>query len=166
MDMKGHILLALREEFDEWEALLASLSTDQLATPLLPSEWTVKDVMVHLWAWQQRSIARVQAALEGHEPVFQRWHLQLDVDSAENTDQVNDWIYQANRSRSWAEVHQMWRDGFLSYLELGGKVMEVDLLDSERYPWMKGYPLVTSQLSSYDHHKEHLDKLQAWLAER
>jgi len=163
--MKDHILLALREKYDEWEALLASLSAKQIAAPMLPSEWTVKDVMVHLWAWQQRSIARMQAALEGHEPIFPRWNPQLDADAVASTDQVNDWIYQANRGRSWAEVHQMWQDGFLRFLELGGKVAEIDLLDSERYPWLKGNPLALVQLGSYDHHKEHLEKLQAWLME-
>ena len=60
--MQDHILAALRELFDNWESLLASLSEAQITTPLLPSPWSTKDVVAHLWAWQQRSIARRQEA--------------------------------------------------------------------------------------------------------
>ncbi len=62
MNMKQHILAAVREEFDRWEELLASLSEEQITALLLLSIWSIKDVMAHLMAWQQRYIARVQAA--------------------------------------------------------------------------------------------------------
>lgn len=163
MDMKEHILSALREEFNRWEELLASMSEEQIAAPLLPSEWSTIDVMNHLWAWQQRSIARMQAALHNREPDFPRWHAEIDPNAEGNTDQINDWIYRAYRDRPWSEVHQSWRDGFLKFLESGEGILERDLLDAGRYPWMEERPLAFVLLASYDHHQEHLEKLQAWL---
>lgn len=66
--MKRHILTALREEFDHWEELIIPMSETQVSTPLSPSHWSVKDIVVHLWAWLARSIARIEAVLHNREP--------------------------------------------------------------------------------------------------
>lgn len=165
MNMKGHILAALREEFDHWEELLAGLSEEQISTPLLPSNWSIKDVMAHLRAWQQRSIARFEAAQLDREPEFPKWSADIDPDSEGNTDQINAWIYETYRDQSWSQVHQNWRAGFSRFLDLAETISERDLLDTGRYPWLKGYPLAYILMASYDHHQEHLEKLQTWLQE-
>jgi hypothetical protein len=54
-NMKARILTAPRELFDRWDALLATMSIDQITAALAPSTWSTKDVMAHLMAWQQRS---------------------------------------------------------------------------------------------------------------
>ena len=92
MYMKRHILTALREEFNRWEELLAGMSDEQITTPHLPSNWSIKDEIAHLRAWQQRSIARLEAALLNREPEFPKWLPELDPDSEGNTDQTNAWI--------------------------------------------------------------------------
>lgn len=47
MNDKQGILLALREEFNRWEALLASLSEAQITAPQLADNWSIKDVITH-----------------------------------------------------------------------------------------------------------------------
>jgi hypothetical protein len=165
MDMKEHILAGLREEFDRWEELLTSLSEEQISTPLLPSNWSTKDVIAHVMAWQQRSIARVEAALNNQEPEFPRWPTELDPDAEGNTEPINAWIYETYRDQPWSKVHEDWSKGFQRFLDSANKISERDLLDSGRYPWLKGYPLAYILLASYDHHQEHLEKLQTWLEE-
>ena len=166
MNMKEHILTALREQFDRWEELLASMSEEQIKAPLLPSEWSIKDVIAHLRAWQQRSIARMEAALFNREPEFPMWLAGIDPDSESYTDQVNAWIFENGREQPWVKVYRSWSEGFLRFLESGEGVSEKDLLDSNRYPWLKGYPLAYILLASYDHHQEHYEKLLAWLQEQ
>jgi hypothetical protein len=163
MNMKEHILAALREQFNRWEALLASLSDEQINTPLLPSHWSVKDGIAHLWAWQQRSIARMEAGVGDQEPEFPQWHPGLDPDSEGNTEVINDWIYKTYRNQPWLQVHQDWKVGFQRFLTLGEAVPEKNLLDSGRYRWLAGHPLAFILVASYDHHQEHLEKLLAWL---
>ena len=165
MNMKQHILTALREEFDQWEELLDTMSEEQILTPLLPSNWSIKDVIAHLRAWQQRSIARCEAALLDREPEFPRWLPGVDPDSEGNPDRINAWIYETCRELPWSEVHQNWRGGFQRFLEFADGISERDLLDTGRYPWLKGHPLAFILLASYDHHQEHLEKLMAWLRE-
>ena len=166
MNMKGHILTALSEQYDRWEILLNGMLEEQITAPLIPSEWSTKDVMAHLMAWQQRSIARVEAAQLDREPEFPSWLPELDPDEEDNTEQTNAWIYSTYRKQPWTKVHQDWRSGYLRFLEAGERISEKDLLDTGRYPWLKGYPLAYILLASYDHHQEHYEKLLEWLDEQ
>jgi hypothetical protein len=158
-------LTALRELFDQWETLLASLSETQITTPLLPSPWSTKDVIAHLWAWQQRSIARIEAALSNQAPELPNWLPGLDPDAEGATDQINAWIFKTCQEQPWSKVHQDWREGFLRFLDSSTGITEKDLLDPSRYPWLEGRPLAFILLASYDHHQEHYEKLLAWRQE-
>jgi hypothetical protein len=165
MSMKQHILAALRELFNQWEELLAGMNEEQITTPLLPSPLSSKDVIAHLMAWQQRSIARLESALLNRDPEFPKWLSGVDPDAEGNTDQINAWLYESYRDQPWSQVHQNWREGFQRFLETAEGVSERDLLDAGRYPWLKGYPLSLFLLASYDHHQEHLENLLTWLRE-
>lgn len=162
MNMKDHILTALREQFDRWEELLANLSDEQIITPHFDENWSIKDVIAHLWAWQQISIARMEAAVLNRSPELPTWVAELHGDWEGNGDQTNAWVYETYHQKPWSEVYRNWREGFLRFIASGQPISEKDLLDGDRYPWMKGYPLAIILLASYDHHQEHLEKLLAW----
>jgi len=163
--MKGHILAALRELFNSWEEMLANLSEAQIATPHFDFDWSIKDVIAHLWAWQQISIARVEAGLHDHEPEFPKWIVENIENWEEDADRVNALTFQTQHEKPWSEIYQNWKNGFLHFLELGNEISERDLLDGDRFPWLKGYSLAFILIASYDHHQEHYEKLLAWLRE-
>lgn len=165
MNMKEHILTALSEQFNRWEELLASLSDAQVTAPHFDDNWSIKDVIAHLWAWQQISIARMEAGALNREPELPKWVAKLHGDWEENANQTNAWVYETYHEKPWSEVYQNWREGFLRLVESGEPISEKDLLDGDRYPWLKGYSLAFILVASYDHHQEHLDKLLAWLQE-
>ena len=160
MSMKEHILAALREQFEHREALLASLNEEQIAASRFDKNWSIKDVMNHLWAWQQISIARLEGGVMGDEPDYPQWILSVGEDWEDQADAVNALVFERNHNKPWLEVYQNWRNGFLRLLELGEQISERDLLDGSRYSWLKGYNLAYILLASYDHHQEHLEKLQ------
>jgi hypothetical protein len=166
MIMRRHILEALREERDTWEALVGGLSDAQRAAPFGAEDWSVKDHVAHLWAWQQRTAARMEAAQQDREPVFPAWPPQHDPETPGAPDRLNAWIYESNRGRPWPEVFGAWRDQYARILELGEAIPEPHLLDSTRYPWLDGHSLAMVLLATYDHHQEHLDLLRAWLGAR
>ncbi len=164
MKDKKRILTMLREEFDRWEELLASLSEEQITAPQLPSSLSVNNVIAHLRAWQQVSIARLEAAQHNKEPVFPNWLAGLDPESEGDRDQFNARIYETYHQQPWSRVHQEWRDGFLRFLELGEAIPEENLLDTEQYPWLKGYSLFAVLQGSYEHHHDdHLESLLGWI---
>lgn len=162
MNMKDHILAALNEQFVSWEELLAGSSEEQITTPRFDLDWSVKDVLAHLWAWQQISIARMEGGLNDREPELPGWISEIE-NWEENADQVNSVTYKTNHEKSWSEVHKMWGEGFLRFLELGAQISEKDLLDGDRFHWLNGYNLAFVLIASYDHHQEHLEKVRTTL---
>lgn len=166
MIMKRHILAALAEELQRWEAALAAMDEALLNTPLTPSYFSTKDAIAHLMAWQQRTIARVEAALHDREPIMPRWLADAEPEDEDATDRINAWIYETYHDQPWPRVHQEWRAGFQRLLDAAEGVAERDLLDATRYPWLQRYPLVLILIATYDHHQEHFEELQAWLNNR
>jgi hypothetical protein len=165
MSMKSHILAAMKEQFDQLDQLLASLKDEHATAPSFDDDWSVKDVVNHLWGWQQISVARLNAGVLDREPEFPNWLTGYPGNWDENADETNAWIYEDFHKRSWAEARTNWSDGFLRLLELGEKVSERDLLDGSRYAWLNGYSLAFILIACYEHHQEHLEKLTAWLVE-
>jgi hypothetical protein len=164
MNDKQQILTALREEFNRWEALLAGLSEEQITAPQLPENWSIKDVIAHLRAWQQRSIARLEAALHNREPEYPAWPAQFDPEAEDQPHDLNAWLYATYRDQPWPSVHRDWSAGFRRFLELGAAIPEIDLLDAGKYPWLEGYALFAVLEGSYEHHQEHAEYLEPVIA--
>jgi hypothetical protein len=152
----------MKEQLENWEKLLASLSEEQIVTPNFDLDWSIKDVIAHLWAWQQISSARMESGTQDREPEYPTWIVGIE-NWEENADQVNAVTFERNSTKPWSEVYQNWRNGFLQFLELGHRIFERDLLDGDRYSWLHGYSLAFILVASYDHHQEHLEKLIDWL---
>jgi len=165
MNMKEHILMALREQFDSWNELLTGMDEEKITAAHFDYDWSIKDVMAHLWAWQQISISRMEAGVRDREPDFPKWIVDLGEGWEDNADRVNALTFETNHKRPWSEINRNWKNGFLRLLELGNKISERDLLDGDRYPWLNGYSLAFILVASYDHHQEHLEQLLNWLRE-
>ena len=163
METKLQILAELTEIFNRWQALLESLGNEYIEQPLLPSDWTLKDTVAHLWFWQQASVARMEAALQNKEPNYPEWWAIFGPDPEEKVDQANAWNYARNRDKPWATVYADWKTQFQCYLDLLSLVPEGNLLKPGRYTWMGKYSLLASLLGSLDHHREHYDIVKGWL---
>src|SRR5512142_2287421 len=115
MPTKQELLISLRDELTRWEKLLGRLSEGQITARELPGGLSVKDVVAHLWAWQQLSIARLEAARQGRTPHFPLEPAGPDPDVEENLDRINAWIHESNLARPWADVHRDWHAGFTRF---------------------------------------------------
>jgi hypothetical protein len=167
MDEKTQILAALKEEFERWDKLLAGLSVEQITAPRFIGDWSIKDLVAHLMAWQIRSIARLEAAIADREPVLPGWPPDVHPEIEENLQAVNAWIYQTYHQLPWEETYRRWKKGYLHLMELGAAVPAEDLSQPGRYAWMEGKPLALVLHASYDHHhEEHYGSLQAVLSKR
>ena len=160
MNNKQEMLTALQEEFHRWRGLLASLSEAQITAPEFRDDWSIKDVVAHLRAWQQRSIARLEAALHNREPEYPAWPAQFDPEMEDQPHDLNAWLYAAYRDRPWSSVYRDWSEGFRRFLESGAAIPEKDLLEADKYPWLEGYALFAVLQGSYEHHREHAEYLE------
>lgn len=161
------ILGKLQEEFERWEDVLGSLSETQATTSRLPNGWSVKDLTAHLMAWQQVSVARLEAAQKDKEPVFPRWLAGARPEEAEaDVDLFNARIDDTYQSQPWPWVHRQWRDGFVRCLTVAAAIPEEDVSDTKKYPWLKDHALLEVLQGTYEHHhKDHLQLLLAWVDE-
>jgi hypothetical protein len=154
---KAQLLSDLSDEQAYWEALLQDIGEDHMTQPGVAGEWSIKDIVAHLTAWRRRTVGRFQAALR-HEPTpTPFWPPNLQTD-----DEINGWIYAADRDRSLADVLSDSRDVFGQLVEALDAFPEADLLDPERFPWLEGEPLTAAALFGH-FHEEHEPDMRAWL---
>ncbi|MFQ3631725.1 ClbS/DfsB family four-helix bundle protein [Roseiflexus sp.] len=136
-------------------AALAHLSDEEASAPLPSSPWSIRNVVVHLWAWQQHTIAHTETALANREPVFPQWSAAIDSDAEDSVDRINAWIAATHRDTPWLLAYQQWREGHLHPLDISTHIDERDLLDTARYPWLGGRPPALILLATGDHDWEH-----------
>ena len=165
MNDKRQILAAMQEVFDRWQELLAGLSEAQITQPQLDGQWSIHDIVAHLWSWQQATVARAEAALHGRDPVYPEWWERFDPDMEQDVDRTNAWLHQASQAKPWPSVYADWWAQFRRCLSLAEEIPETAMLEPAGYRWMGDSALSAVFLGTVEHHQEHLDALAARLGE-
>lgn len=159
MNLKETLIINLKGELKRWSDTLRKLD-DETASDRLPGEeLSIKDKVAHLHAWQQISIARLEAAIQNHDPYSPAWLKGMDPDSEDNIDVYNDRIYLYYRDHSWLEVFHLWLSGFIQFITLAEMISLEDYLEVDKFPWLKGYALIAVVEGSLEHHREHFELL-------
>jgi hypothetical protein len=60
------------------------MSDEQITGWHTLAEWSTKDVIAHLRAWQQISVVRMEAVALNREPKYPQWIAELHEDWEEN----------------------------------------------------------------------------------
>jgi hypothetical protein len=162
MGNKDDKLSSLDLIFNRWETWLSGLSEEQLVSQGIYQENSIKEILAHLTAWQQITVARLEAARYGKDPVFPGWFLNdRDPETDEDLDAVNLSIHDLYFDHDWEEIHKEWKDRFKNVVRLAETLPVEDLEDEGKYPWLEGYPLIAVLEGTIDHHLEHLEDLLA-----
>jgi hypothetical protein len=156
---KSEFLNGLREEYQQWEALLNQIGEERMDQSGVAADWSIKDIVAHLTGWRRRTVARLQAAQrgEGEPPSYWPAHLQTD-------DDINAWIYESNHGRSVREVlsesQQVFQQMFAAIEGLPDEVLS----DPARYlPWLEAQSIKPGDFFGH-FHEEHEQDMRAWLA--
>jgi len=162
---KAALLARIEAERGGWEALLAEVGEGRMERPGAAGDWTFKDVIGHLNGWRVRTLARLEAAQTGTEPVPPPWPGAYDDETDEGVEAINRWFYDLNAARSSADVVTESREQLRQLREAVEALPEADLFDPGRYVWMGGEPLAAVIEGSFGHlHEEHEPAIRAWLA--
>jgi hypothetical protein len=163
---KNAWLEEIERERQIWEELVAEASKGDLNRPGASGEWTFKDVAGHLNAWRRRTVARLETAASGGIRPPSQWPDNLDDETEEGTQAINNWFYEQYRDRSADEILEETRDQFRRMRAAVEAIPENDLLTPGRYRWLGDYPLSAVLYGSFEHlHEEHEPGIRAWLAE-
>ena len=143
----------------EWEQVLAEVGEERMLTPVAAGHWSVKDVIAHLTAWEQRPVAWLTAIRRGETPSPAPWPPDL------GEEKTNAWIYEANKDQPLRQVINQSRrvhEQLLKELEM---TSEGDLNDAGRFAWLNGNSLAESiPGDSYEHYRDHTRMVREWLA--
>jgi hypothetical protein len=156
---KSEFLAGLREEYQQWEALLDQIGEARMNQPGVAADWSIKDIVAHLTGWRRRTVARLQAAQrgEGEPPPYWPAHLQTD-------DEINAWMYESNHGRSVREVLDDSHHIFQQLVAAIEGLPDEFLSDPARHlPWLEAQSIKPSDFFGH-FHEEHEPDMQAWLA--
>ena len=159
---KTAVLEKIEAEKAQWEALLAEVGEQRMDQPGVAGAWTFKDVVAHLSAWRQRSLDRLEASSRSESSPAPPWPIAL-----ETVDEINEWIYEANRDRSLNDVLTESRELFDRMGAIVQAFPEEDLSEPARFEWMDGQAIGPAILdgSYFDHlHEKHEPAIREWLA--
>ena len=154
---KAQLLNDLKDEQARWEALLSDIGEVHMTQPEVAGEWSIKDIVAHLTGWRRRSVARFQAALRHESSFSPPWPPHLETD-----DEINAWMYAANRDRSLSDVLQESRDVFQQLFDTLNVFPEAALLDPTRFGWRENDAPTGAAFFAH-FHEEHEPDMRAWL---
>ncbi len=99
---KPDLLDRLRDEYTRFQGCLVQLTAEQMSTPSTIRNWSVKDLVAHLIAHEQRALQEIHAALKGEE---------FAIDHAAN-DSFNAGAVAVSRPCTIEVVLQAWHQSF------------------------------------------------------
>jgi len=157
---KNTLFTEIHAKYATLATLLAPLNEEQMTTPGVSGEWSIKDILAHLTAWQKCLLTDMQDATSGDEPATSALNI-----TGEEMDRLNEQFYQGNKARPLNEVLTDFHSTHSQMLATVQAMSEEDLTDPDRFAWTDGKPLwqfVASE--TYEHSLEHMGAMRRWLA--
>ncbi len=152
---KDELIHQIETEWANLQSALDGLTEEQMHRPGVVGEWSIKDILAHITAWQTRLITTMFKAEKGFAPDT--------TEGGPTVDQMNEKFYQEMKDRSFEQV---WDDFDSSHYQLLNRLkgwQEKDLFDPQKFTWMKGNPFVEYIAGdSYEHYAEHAQQIREW----
>ena len=129
---RTELLAAIDQEWSALAALLEPLTPQEIVAPGIMDDWSVKDLLAHLAAWEQLLLGWVRAGLRGEAP-----ELPAPGYTWEQEPELNQAIYEKYRDLSLDEVLAF---SHASHQETLGVVLgmsEAELFTPGVYAWTK-----------------------------
>lgn len=156
---KATLLERMHKGFDELDALLVSCTPEQMTMEGVNGEWTVKDVLAHLTAWEQRTLERLHAAATNSEPASD------GVSTDEETDQINERFFRENRERFLADVLADYHATYQRMVTAVQDASDENLFQFGRLSWLGSDTALWQVVAgnTYEHIEEHIGAIRDWL---
>jgi hypothetical protein len=139
------------ELFAGRERLRAALATlsDAAMLDRVDIEWTRKDVVAHLGAWERRFVDLLERLRRGEWP-----------EDTWETDDLNARLYLDDRDRALDDVRIREEAAWSRFLAAVETMTDEELFDPRHFPWTQGDPLVDWVTGNASEHiDEHLEQL-------
>lgn len=156
---KQELLKTLVIERLQWEAVIGPLSEEQYLEAEVDGRFSVKDLLAHMVAWEQRMMQWINETLAGSVPQRPAPGMTWD-----DLDRLNELTYQADKDRTLDEVLAASEESYSQSLELVQTLSDEDLFNGSRFAWRAGDPLWHMvAANTWWHYREHRLQVEAWL---
>jgi hypothetical protein len=147
------LLTDIARDRERIDALVASLTEEQLVAPTLQGGRSVKDEIAHVTAWERRLTTWLEAMARGKKPERPEPGYTFD-----DIDKLNERDFVASRDTSVAEVLAEAASMHGEALRAIGALSDEDLLDENTFGWPM-WQMISSNTD--EHYREHIDQIEA-----
>jgi hypothetical protein len=128
---KLQLLASIQKEYGALEKFLATLTPEEMAFASTPGAWAVKDLLSHLYEWQQMLFKWYETGLRGETPAVPapgyKWS-QLPA--------LNQRIYETYCDLAPEQALSLFRESHQSVLQWIETLSDTDLTAPGLYRWM------------------------------
>src|SRR5919197_5840707 len=147
---KTELLTKIEEGYATLNTLLASLNEAQMTQPRVQDQWSVKDIVAHVAAWQSLCAEWLEVLARGETPPQARlW-------DDESVNQANEQFFKENEQRPLPDTLSDFHQSYRRMLNAVNALSDEDINNRNRYAWRQGRPLLDFIIgNSYGHYPEH-----------
>ena len=162
---KAELLQRLQEKRVDFDNLIATVPQITVEEPNLPNNWSVKDLLAHVAAYERWMAGNLQADNEGRRPTNDELYdegVELDSGDPFDLDTLNASIYEHFHNKSWPEIRAFAGDAYVRLTDAIGNAPDEDFDREGLHPWLDNGSLLTRLPElTYGHYTEHDDALRS-----
>jgi len=150
---KSEILEKIHAERKIFEKSLSVFTDEQLILGGVIGEWSIKDILAHITAWEQRLLKWVKISIVGKEP-------EDFPDTMEEVNAMNVASYAVDKKKPLSLVKKEFAESFPQAVQSVESISEDMLADPEYFKWRKTPFWVMVAANTWWHYKEHQEDIQ------
>lgn len=143
---KAALLESIRRERAELNAIIARVGEPGMVEPALEDDWSIKDVIAHITAWEQLCLVWVRTDHRGEGPFTQK-----------SLDALNAKLHAENEGRSLEDVLADARRSYEEFVAMVEEQTDETLVTPPSWADPPLGQVISS--NSDDHYREHIDQL-------
>jgi hypothetical protein len=153
---KSQLLYYIRAERKRLDNALKGLTDADMLKTEAAGEWSVKDIMAHISAWEKSLLKWYQTGVRGEKQVMPEWEKPGVID------EINRGIYERNLKRKLADVKAEFRDSFNIVFKTIESIPEEAMFTPSKYDWTGKTTLVDYiAANTSGHYTDHLAMIEA-----
>jgi hypothetical protein len=141
------------------EKTLGSLDPSAMERPGVVGNWSVKDLLAHLAAWEGFFLSWYRAGVLGETP-----EIPAPGFTWKQMHQLNELIFQEHRLQSLEDVQAWFARSYQEIHQVVEGIPEKDLFEPGRYPWQGKHPLTGFiKANTCNHYRWANTKIRDWM---
>lgn len=161
-ETKDSLLKDIQQERQRLEKLINGISPQQLIEPGVSGEWSVKDILAHLTAWEQLFLGWYRSGLLGETP-----QIPAPGITWKQLGKLNGMIYEAHRSQGLDEIKEEFATSYQTIVREITEMSEEMISTPGYFAWTNGNNLQGYiRANTANHYRWAKNQIQRWLKSR